>query len=241
MLETDADGQTVDQYMALMPMSELSIDDTWYTVGMRGSGSNCVVARDVFVPEHRLLSMSQAIEGRYPTPYQDEATYRAAFVPVAALVLIGAQLGIGRAALRHVIGLAPKRAIAYTSFKRQSDSAVFQLNLAKAAMKIDSAHLHAFRAADAIDQLALQGQTMDYVTRARTRADSGWVAQQVTEALDTLITCHGAGTFAESNPLQRHWRDSNTAARHAVILQPISEEVYGKALLGVENDVTTLV
>ena len=41
--------------------------------------------------------------------------------------------------------------------------------------------------------------------------------------------------------MQRIWRDSNTAARHAVVSPSVSYEVYGKALLNVENDVTELV
>lgn len=240
-LESDASGQVVNQLMLAMPMSELSVDDTWYTVGMRGSGSNCIVAQDVFVPDHRIMVAPRAILGEYDTPFKDEAAYRAALVPVFALVLIGAQLGMGRAALRHVIEKASQRNIAYTNFQKQSDSTAFQMQVARAAMLIDSAHLHAMRAANDIDEAAYRGEFLDYTTRARVRAETGWIAKQITEAIDILVTAHGAGTFAESNVLQRIWRDSNTAARHAVVLQPVGEEVFGKALLGVENTVTPLV
>ncbi len=234
-------GAPIGQYLALMPMSELSIEDTWFTAGMKGTGSNCVVAKDVFVPEHRLLPLMPAVSSEYPTPFKDEAAYRAAFIPVAALILVGAQLGMSRAALAHVIEKAPQRAIAYTSFKKQSDSVSFQIQVSKAAMKIDTAHLHAYRAADDIDNAALRGEVLDYLTRARVRADTGYVAQYATDAINMLMTAHGAGSFADASPMQRLWRDSNTAARHAIVLQPVGEEIYGKALLGVENTVTPLV
>lgn len=240
-LEHDKDGAFVGQYMALLPRSDITIDDTWYTVGMRGSGSNCVVAKDVFVPDHRLLDINAAVHSDYPTEFKDEAAYRAAFVPVAALVLVGAQLGIGRAALRYVREKAPQRSIAYTSFTKQSDSVVFQTQLADAALMIDTAHLHAFRAAADIDEAAQRGDKLDYLTRARVRADTGLVATTITEALNLLISAHGAGSFAEASPMQRWWRDSNTAARHAVVLPAVGREVYGKALLGVENTVSPLV
>lgn len=240
-LEQDKNGATLNQYLALMPMSELTIEDTWFTAGMKGTGSNCVVAKDVFVPEHRLLPLMKAVEGDYPTPFKDEATYHAAFIPVAALVLVGAQLGMARAALSHVIEKAPQRAIAYTSFKKQTDSVAFQVQVAKAALKIDTAHLHAFRAADDIDMAALRGKYLDYKTRARVRADTGYVAQYASDAINMLMTAHGAGSFAEASPMQRLWRDSNTAARHAIVLQPVGEEIYGKALLGLENTITPLV
>jgi 3-hydroxy-9,10-secoandrosta-1,3,5(10)-triene-9,17-dione monooxygenase len=241
LLETDKNGAVLGQYLALMPMSELSIEDTWFTAGMKGTGSNCVVAKDVFVPEHRLLPLMKAVNGEYPTPFKDEAAYRAAFIPVAALILIGAQLGMSRAALAHVIEKAPQRAIAYTSFKKQTDSTAFQIQISKAAMKIDTAHLHAFRAADDIDNAALRGEFLDYKTRARVRADTGYVAQHACDAINMLMTAHGAGSFGDASPLQRIWRDSNTAARHAIVLQPVGEEIYGKALLGAENTVTPLV
>ena len=240
-LELDAKGAPLHQHLALMPMSELSIEDTWFTAGMKGTGSNCVVAKEVFVPEHRLLPLMKAVQGDYPTPFADEAEYRAAFIPVAALILVGAQLGMSRAALAHVIEKAPQRAIAYTSFKKQSDSVAFQMQVAKAALKIDTAHLHAFRAADDIDAAAQRGEYLDYKTRARVRADTGYVAQYASDAINMLMTAHGAGSFADASPMQRLWRDSNTAARHAIVLQPVGEEVYGKALLGAENTVTPLV
>ncbi|MES2263979.1 MAG: acyl-CoA dehydrogenase family protein [Pseudomonadota bacterium] len=240
-IERDAHGAFAGQYLALIPRAQISIEDTWFTVGMRGSGSNCVVAKDVFVPDHRLLNLNAAVQGDYPTEFKDEAAYRAAFVPVAALVLVGAQLGIGRAALKYVIDKAPQRAIAYTSFEKQSDSVMFQAQVAQAAQKIDTAHLHAYRAAEDIDDAARRGDKLDYLTRARVRADTGLVATEITEALNILISAHGAGSFAEASPMQRMWRDSNTAARHAVVMPAVSMEVYGKALLGVENTVTPLV
>ncbi len=240
-IERDSDGGFVGQYLALVPKPDVTIEDTWYTVGMRASGSNCVVANDVFVPNHRLLDIRAAINGDYATEFTDEAEYRAAFIPVAALVLVGPQLGIGRAALKYVMEKAPLRSIAYTTFEKQTSSVMFQAQIAEAALKIDSAHLHAYRAAADIDNAARSGKKMDYVTRARVRADSGVVVDAITEALNILISAHGAGTFAESSPLQRMWRDSNTAARHAVVLPAVGVEVYGKALLGVDNTVTPLV
>ncbi|WP_205194868.1 acyl-CoA dehydrogenase family protein [Burkholderia sp. Ax-1719] len=240
-IEHDENGAFKKQYLALVPMSELSIEDTWFTAGMRASGSNCIVGSEVFVPDHRLLDMMEAIEGRYATECKDEAAYRAAFVPLAALILTGPQLGMGRAALKFVIEKAPQRAIAYTSFEKQTDSTVFQTQIAEAALKIDNAHLRAFRAADEIDAAAYHDTQLDYVTRARMRADTGAVTTYITDALNTLLWAHGAGGFAETSPMQRWWRDSNTAARHAVGLPAIGLELYGKALLGVENNITPLV
>lgn len=241
LLEHDANGRLVDQYLGFAPMRELSIEYTWYASGMCGTGSNCLIADEVFIPDHRLMPLPAAVGGRYLTEHANEALYRSAFVPVIALILAGPQLGMARAALEHVIEMATQRNIPYTIYERQADSPAFQLQVAEAAMKIDTVHLHAYRAADDIDAAAALGQYLDFRTRARIRADAGYIAKTVTEALGTLISAHGAGSFAESNPLQRIWRDSNTAARHAFVLPPVCEELYGQVLLGVEKNITPLI
>jgi 3-hydroxy-9,10-secoandrosta-1,3,5(10)-triene-9,17-dione monooxygenase len=240
-IEHDESGALKKQFLALVPMKEVSIEDTWYTAGMRASGSNCIVGNDVFVPDHRLMDLGAVLQGEYPTEFKNEASYRATFMPLAILILTGPQLGMGRAALKYVIEKAPQRAITYTSFEKQIDSTVFQTQIAEAALKIDTAHLIAFRDADQIDDAARRNEQLDHLTRARVKAETGLVVTYITDALNILLSAHGAGSFAEASPMQRWWRDSNTAARHAVGLPALGIEIYGKALLGVENTVSPLV
>lgn len=239
---TDETGEVVDQALVLIPRQDTHLEDTWFVAGMRSTGSNCIVADGVFVPEHRVMRVPAAIAGDYPTERRDsEAFYRSAFVPVLALVLVGPQLGMGRAALDLVTSKAAKKPISYTFFAAQRDSTAFQLQVAEAARLIDTAHLHAYRAADDIDEAAGRGVYPDFLTRARVRSDTGYVAECITRAIDILLSAHGAASFAEVNPLQRIWRDSATAARHAVVSPVVGYEVYGKALLGIEDTITPLV
>ncbi|MEJ2865557.1 acyl-CoA dehydrogenase family protein [Actinomycetospora flava] len=237
----DEHGEVVDQGLALVPMGELTIEDTWFVAGMRGTGSNTLVARDVYVPAHRVLSIPAAIGGRYGTEHTDEVLYRSAFIPVAALVLAGPQLGLAQAALDLVIEKAPKRSVSYTFYDVQTEAPTFQLAVAKAASLVDAAHLFAYRAAADIDQAAADGVYPDYAARARVRMDTGAAIENAREAIRTLVSAHGAASFAEASPLQRIWRDSEVASRHAVISPAISSEVYGRALLGLTDGVTALV
>jgi alkylation response protein AidB-like acyl-CoA dehydrogenase len=234
-------GETIDQGLALIPRTDLDLEETWFVAGMSSSGSNCLIARDVFVPDHRIVSVPPAIEGRYATEHTEETLYRSAFVPLLALVLAGPQLGLGRKALELVRAKAATKPISYTFYTAQSDSVAFQMQVAEAAMMIDTAHLHAYRAADDIDRAAASGQYPDVLLRTRVRADTGWVLDHITKAIDLLLFAHGAGSFADANPLQRIWRDSAVAARHAVTLPAVNYEVYGKALLGRDDQITPLI
>ncbi len=238
---TDESGEAIDQGLALVPYTDLELEDTWFVAGMKSTGSNCLIATDVFVPEHRIVSVPQTIGGSYATEHTEETLYRSAFVPVLSLVLAGPQLGMGRKALEIVREKAAKKPISYTFYTAQADSVAFQLQLAQAAMMIDTAHLHAYRAADDIDTAAAAGVFPDELTRTRVRADTGWVLEHITKAIDILLSAHGAASFADVNPLQRIWRDSSVGARHAVVVPMVSYEIYGKALLGRDDQITPLI
>src|SRR5262245_9984727 len=237
----NAEGQTVNFGLSLMPMTDLTIEDTWFMAGMKGTGSNTIVARDVFVPEHRFLPYPAAFQGEYRTEHTDEAVYRVALVPVTILILAGSQLGLAQAALDHVIAKAPSRGVTHTNFGKQTESTGFQILLAEAAMKIETARLHAFRAADDLDAYAARKEHPGLTARARVRADTALAAKYCREAVEELVSAHGTSSMADSNRMQRIWRDVHVASRHAITEWQVNLEIYGKALLGVEPNITPLI
>jgi 3-hydroxy-9,10-secoandrosta-1,3,5(10)-triene-9,17-dione monooxygenase len=230
------DGNAPEHAVAYVPMSEVSVEETWFVAGMKGTGSNTLVVDGLFIPDQRLYAAREAAEDNFGAEYSDEPSSRAAFVPMLVLSLAGPQLGLGRAALQFVIEKASKRGVTGTTFKRQADSAGVQIQVARAAQLIETAHLHVFRAADATDRFAASGEAMPYVERARIRSDVACAINRILEAIELLLSVHGASSFADANPLQRIWRDAGTAARHAVANPTVNEELYGKALLGIPRN-----
>ncbi|WP_410631652.1 oxidoreductase [Amycolatopsis sp. cmx-4-83] len=238
---TDDAGEIVDLGMALVPRTDVDLKETWFVAGMRASGSNCLVAEDIFVPAHRIMSVPPAIEGDFPTEHVEETLYRSPLGPFFAVGMVGPQLGLGRAALKLVREKAATKGISNTIYTRQADSVAFQLQLAQATMMLDTAHFHAHRVTDDLDTAAASGEKLDFSARARIRADIGWAIEHVVKAIDTLLYAHGSGAFAEVNPLQRIWRDSEVASRHAGILPMVCYEIYGKALVGSEERITPMI
>jgi 3-hydroxy-9,10-secoandrosta-1,3,5(10)-triene-9,17-dione monooxygenase len=238
---TNERGEMVNLGLSLMPIGKLTIEDTWFMAGMKGTGSNTIVAKDVFVPEHRFLPYPQAFGGIYRTEHKDEAVYRAAFVPITVLILAPSQLGVAQSALEHAIGRSKTRGITHTTFQTQAESAGFQIQIAEAAMKIDTAFLHARRAADDLDREADANRLMDLTARARVRMDTALAARYCREAVELLVAAHGTSSLADANRMQRYWRDVHTASHHAITEWQINLEVYGKALLGIEPNITHLI
>ena len=69
----------------------------------------------------------------------------------------------------------------------------------------------------------------------------GFAARRLREAIDALMSIGGASGFAASSPLQRMWRDASIATRHVLLATDPSLEVYGRALLGLEGNITPVI
>lgn len=228
-------GEVVDAGLALIPTSDLGIDDNWFVAGMKATGSVVQVAEDVFVPEHRILPLGKAIEGAY-LGGNTEQTYRTVFIPSLFMKLVGPHLGMGRAALDFVVAKADFKAIAYTGYEKQSDSASFQTAVAKAAVQLSAAETVAAAVADQIFEGAGRACYAPYVERIEMRAKAGWIVETITTVINELVTAHGSAGFAEEAQIQRVWRDQAIASRHGHSLGISGYEAFGKTIFGREEE-----
>ncbi|HTF50109.1 MAG TPA: acyl-CoA dehydrogenase family protein [Pseudonocardia sp.] len=234
----DEHGAVLDRAMALVPMGELWIENTWDMAGMRGTGSHTLVSDRVFVPDHRIRSLTAIIQG--PTG-PIEPPYR---VPLGclALTLVGPLLGMAQEVFDQTMRVvASGKPLAASTYTHVADSPSMQANLADAVNLIDSARLHLFRSAHQVDEAATTAAELDITTRARVRMDAGYASKCLREAVHLLLSVSGASTFSRINPVQRYWRDLETAARHPTISTELSREIYGRALVGSNDQVSYLI
>ena len=235
-------GEMANFGLSLMPMSQLTIEDTWFMVGMKGTGSNTIVAKDVFVPEHRFLPYPQAFAGTYRTEFTDEVVYRVDLVPVTVLILAGSQIGVARAALEHVIGKS--RIARHHAHQLSRAGRVGRLSDAGRRGGDEDRHGDPARAAGGRrSRSRRRGRAGTWISteRARVRIDTALVAKYCREAVEVLVAAHGTSSLADANRMQRLWRDVHTASHHAITEWQVNLEVYGKALLGVEPNITHLI
>jgi 3-hydroxy-9,10-secoandrosta-1,3,5(10)-triene-9,17-dione monooxygenase len=71
--------------------------------------------------------------------------------------------------------------------------------------------------------------------------DTGYSARQCREAIDVLLSIGAPAASGRRGPLQRIWRDQETGSRHADVNPSIAAEVYGRELLGQQDQVTALI
>lgn len=224
--------------LAAIPASAWTIEPTWFVAGMKGSGSDTIVVEDHFVPDHMVQRFPNMREAEFLTPYVEEQNSHMAFIPVAALILVAPQLGLGRHALELTRAKLPDKPVAYSVYTAAKNSPTHQLGVANAATKFHMAELLMSRACLDIDANAREGRLPTMEVRGRIRNDTGIIAELVKDGIDALLTANGAGSFADVNTLNRIWRDAEIAGRHAYVSPEVGKEVYGKILLG--NDDLTM-
>lgn len=231
-------GEAVGRGLALIPIDALDIDETWDMAGMRGTGSHTLVADEVFIPDRRIRQFGAVLAG------PDEAAEPLYRVPLGSmpLMLVGPMLGSAQAAFDLVMEtVAEGKPMAVSNYGRLADSPSVQAALADATTSIDTARLHLYRSADILDATAAAGGVFEPLVRARVRMDAGYASACLRSAMELLLTVGGAAGMAVANPLQRHWRDLETAARQPTINTGLSREIYGRAIVGSSEQVSYLV
>ncbi|HVA15592.1 MAG TPA: acyl-CoA dehydrogenase family protein [Stellaceae bacterium] len=237
----DESGRMVDEGGALVPMSDLTIEDSWYVAGMRATGSDTLIANAVRVPSHRTMRMSSVLHDDPPSRHFDETIYRLSVPATLILLVIPPVLGLAQTALDLTLERLDRgRRISYTFYTDSRRAPTTQLQIAQAAMLIESAFLHTRFWAGEIDSAARRGEALDFMRRCQVRMNLAHAVRCCREAMGIMLNLQGAGSFAQSNALQRVWRDFEVASRHGLLNAEISQEVYGKALLGIEEQMTPI-
>ncbi|NGO09267.1 flavin-dependent monooxygenase [Streptomyces sp. HC44] len=218
-----------------VPMAELEVLDDWHVSGLAGSGSNSVVARDVFVPAHRVLPVGPLLGGSFPSKTNaDDPFYRMPVLLLFCAWTTPNALGVARGALAEFTERIHRRGITYTFYERQNEAAVTHLQAAEAAMKISCAELLTGEIVARIESRAADGAPYTQEERARIRAQSGYVTRLSKEAVDLLGSASGASSLHRDVPIQRAVRDLHALSLHSFVNPATNLELYGRVLSGLD-------
>ena len=216
LLDSDKpDATPIDWRMNIVPSSDYTIDDDWRTLGLRGTGSCTVRCNEVFVPEHRSLSMHVARPG-HSYPGLAVHTNPMYLVPTPALggyCIAGALIGNAQAAVDLTLELVKSRSTNYTTAKMR-DFATVQLRVGTAAAKIDG--VRAWFRGNCLEgaKRYQQGDVLSMAEKLRYKRDAAVGMKIVVEAVDSLFEMLGGNGIYDSGPLQRIFRDAHAGAAH---------------------------
>lgn len=214
----------------LLQKGQYTIADTWDTVGMRGTGSNTVVAEDVFVPGAFTLAHSDAREGTGPgAALNANPALRLPWVATGALGFIATMLGAAQAAFDDVTAsLAGKKT---PGGARTADSQALQVDVGLVSAKLAAARTLLQGVADRADA----GGEFSLPERSALTRTGAYIATLVLESVDKLLELAGTSGFGSAAVVQQSWRDLHFAASHISLNRRDIYGRYGRSVLGVEE------
>jgi 3-hydroxy-9,10-secoandrosta-1,3,5(10)-triene-9,17-dione monooxygenase len=230
----DQDGTVpVDWRLCLVPRSDYEIIDTWYAMGMAGTGSKDVVIKELFVPESHALALKRTRGGHdHPGGVLNKGPlYGIPIAAASAHVLAASAVGAAEGAYEHFAASMAKRAGTYTGAKIADFQAV-QIKVGRARCLIDSARYLLQETAIAFQETAARGAVPELETKLRYRAHAAFAVNQAREAVEALWSCYGAQGLYSRDPLQRHLRDVLAMNQHFSFNFDIAGSAYGQATLG---------
>jgi alkylation response protein AidB-like acyl-CoA dehydrogenase len=221
--------------LGLAPMKDLLIVDDWDTPVLSATGSVSTVAKDLFIPQDRILPIAAIMQGQCASAINATAPiYRAPLLPVASASIIGTVIGLARAARDAFFRRLPDRKITYTTYDTQREAPLTHLQVATAAMKMDEAEFHARRLAALVDVKGVEGSEWTLEERARARADMGAAVRLGKEAVDIFASASGGTSIYNDQPIQRIAREVQAISLHALMHPNTNSELYGRVLCGLE-------
>ena len=227
---------TEDEAIALVPMSEFTIADDWDTFAAAGTGSASSTLKDVFVPEHRVVTFEHALLDSTPGREHVVADRRYGLFPVVFTECAAACVGIARGAMDLFLQRVQGRPITYTSWTDQREHPLTQIQVATAANKIAAAEGLAQGWWKLLQGRADEGGTVTAEERAVLRGETAFAIQLAKEAVEILYGASGASVLQKSVPMQRFFRDIEGFAQHALLLNTTNLELQGRVLLGLDPD-----
>lgn len=236
--EDDADG--LEYRIFLVEKSDYTIIDTWNATGLRGTGSNDVEIKDLFVPDYMTLAVNDVAGSPSPgSAVNPNPLYSLPMFALFPFVLSGAALGNAQACLDDYVDIARHRASTYNRAKL-GDMQTTQIKIAEASAKIDTARLIMRRICiDATDD-AHRGVVPDLLEKTRYRRDGAYAVNLCTEAVSLLFSGSGARGLYMTGALQRQFRDAYAINAHIAFSFDAAGTNYGRVALNLPSENLTL-
>jgi alkylation response protein AidB-like acyl-CoA dehydrogenase len=201
-------GDTFDlPRLAVMPASSARIDPTWDTVGLAGTGSHDLVVDDVVVPQEWTF-----IRGGKPN--LDEPFFRYPSLSFATQVLSVVGLGIARAALDELRGMASGR-ISVTGAPALADRPLAQVEIAKAEAALLSARAFFYESIYRAWRHVLAGDAVPQDATNLLRLSSTHASRVAADVARTAQMLSGMSGVYNTSPLARCVNDANVVTQHA--------------------------
>ncbi|MDT0575224.1 flavin-dependent monooxygenase [Croceicoccus sp. F390] len=214
----------------LVPRSDYEIEDTWFSMGLQGTGSNdVVIAEPVFVPDYR---SHKQVDGFNGVHNQESALYDLPWAQVFIRVVSSASIG----AVKHALSLFMENSAnsSTDATKMQNDPDITR-RLAEVRNLVSEVESVMYANFDAMMDLLEAGKTIPIEDRVLYRYQASLVIEKMIKAVDLLFDVAGGRSVFTGSPIQQLWNDVHIGRAH-VANNPVGfGRNLGGVMLGGEN------
>lgn len=221
-----------DMWFMLVPKEDYDIQDNWNTVGLRGTGSNDLIIKDAFVPDHRTIGHGEINQLDTPgTKGNPNSVYRMPMNGAINYCVSAPALGLAEGALESFTAdMAPRTDV---FAQKIANNATLQLRTSESTAEIDCARLLYENDMRRIRESLTGGPALELEDIARLKRNASYVGQLAKRATGRLADAMGARGLDEGNFVHRARSDIGAACSHISMVWDTCALPYGMAKLGV--------
>jgi 3-hydroxy-9,10-secoandrosta-1,3,5(10)-triene-9,17-dione monooxygenase len=218
----------------LIPKSDYTIEDTWHSMGLQGTGSNDIVVDDVFVPDYRTHKQMDGFTGNNPGIDESSSPlyhlpWAQTFIRVVSTPAIGAAKEGLRLYRETVVGKASG-----DPTKLSGDTSTTE-RVAAAANTIDEMEALLYRNFDQMMAAVNAGEPVPVADRVKYRYQASLVIEKSMSVIDSLFSSAGGASVFTGAEIQQRFLDIHTARAHVANNPTSFARNLGSVQLGAEN------
>jgi alkylation response protein AidB-like acyl-CoA dehydrogenase len=207
-----------------LPRQDCELQDTWHSLGIRGTGSTHFGVSEAFVPERRVFSVFTA------RPQVKGALYNLGVLPMFAMAVTSVLPGIARAAIDSFIELAKAKTPTFSQTGLATRPTI-HAEVARVEALVQSARAFLYEVANEMMDTVKSGNLVSEELEARRRLACANVGYSCREAVDRLFALAGTTPIYSGHRLERCLRDIHTASQH-LFVSPVWWEKTGQYYFG---------
>lgn len=194
-----------------MKASECSVEDTWYSIGMKATDSNDTIANNVFVPHHRAFPLDPA---REHNSHCSGPLYRfPAILAGPGCFIVPVAIALAANATEELLAIIDsKTPLGSMSTIKHRGTVQRKWGMAEAMLRSARAYLH-HTITDAWDKTK-RGITLSAGERATMQLAVAHVNQTCFQAVDLVYSAAGSTAVYTRSKISRYFLDAQVVRQH---------------------------
>jgi 3-hydroxy-9,10-secoandrosta-1,3,5(10)-triene-9,17-dione monooxygenase len=218
----------------LVPNTDYRVEDTWHSMGLRGTGSNDIVIEDAFVPDYRTHKQTDGFAGTNPGVTDTSAPlYHLPWAQLFIRVVSTPAIGAAEDALALYTEMVKGKASGDVT-KLAQDTGT-QMRIAAARNAIEEMKTVMLTNFDRMMRQVRAGEEIPLTDRILYRYQASLVIEKSMEVVDSLFSSAGGSSVFEGSAIQQRFLDIHTARAHVANNPTSFARNLGAVSLGAEN------